>query len=66
MREPWQFQYFKSVFLEMSIVTLWSVFPNPVTYMEVATGVKKITKLFVITKQATFCENFAVRVIIFY
>ena len=24
---------FKSVFLEMSIVTLWSVFPNPVTYV---------------------------------
>ena len=25
MREPWQLQYFKLVFLEMSIVTLWSV-----------------------------------------
>ena len=32
-REPWRLQYFKSVFLEMSIVTLWSVFPNPVTYV---------------------------------
>ena len=32
MREPWQLQYFKSVFLEMSIVTLWSVFPNSVTF----------------------------------
>ena len=31
-RRPWRLQYFKSVFLEMSIVTLWLVFPNPVTY----------------------------------
>ena len=31
-REPWRLQYFKLVFLEMSIVTLWSVFQNPVTY----------------------------------
>ena len=33
-REPWQLQYFKSVFLEMSIVTLSSVFLNLVTYMK--------------------------------
>ena len=32
MREPWQLQYFKLAFLKMSIVTIWSVFPNPVTY----------------------------------
>ena len=31
-REPWQLQYFTSVFLEISNVTLWSVFPNPVTF----------------------------------
>ena len=33
MRKPWQLQYFKSVFPEISIVTLYSVFPNPVTYV---------------------------------
>ena len=27
--------YFKSIFLEISFVTLWSVFPNPVTYNNV-------------------------------
>ena len=32
-RESWWLQYFKSVFLEMSVVTIWSVFPNPVTYV---------------------------------
>ena len=31
MREQWWLQYFKLVFLEMLIVTLCSVFPNPVT-----------------------------------
>ena len=29
---PWWLQYFKSVFLTMSIVTIWLVFLNPVTY----------------------------------
>ena len=33
-REPWWLLCFKSVFLEMSIVTIWSVFPNPVTYVK--------------------------------
>ena len=33
-REPWWLQYFKSVFLEMSIVTIWSVFSNPVTIIK--------------------------------
>ena len=32
MREPWRLQYLKSVILETSIVTLWLVFPNPVTH----------------------------------
>ena len=36
-REPWQLQYFKSVFLEISIVTFWSVFPNLVTYSLILT-----------------------------
>ena len=33
MREPWWLQYLKSVFLKISIVTVWSVFQNQVTIM---------------------------------
>ena len=48
-REPWRLQYFKSLFLEMSIVTIWLVFPNPVT--NVHTDVRTET----VVKQPCIC-----------